>query len=135
MAQALFDASLATGFSHIDAQHRLFLEMLTELGGQIEAAHHKQGVLDAFQGMRLYADGHFTDEEALMAEKGYPDLLSHQQLHQTFRAMVAELEGRFNDGPGLVSVETLEFLGAWFIGHIRTEDQKFAAFARSQAGR
>jgi hemerythrin-like metal-binding protein len=131
MPQECYDDSLTTGFDDIDAQHRLFLEMLAELGGQIEAGHQRQGVLDAIQGMRLYADGHFADEEALMAGKNYPELPAHVQLHQTFRNMVGELEGRLAAGPGLVSLETLEFLGAWFIGHIRNEDLRFAAYARS----
>jgi len=132
--QPLFDDSLLTGFDAIDEQHRLFLSMLTELGEQIEACRHKQGVMDAFQGMRLYADGHFTDEEILMGSRGYPELEAHKRLHAMFLGMTADLEGRLGDGAGLLSVETLEFLGSWFIGHIRNEDQRFAAFARSQSG-
>ena len=131
MQQPIFDDSLLTGFDAIDEQHRLFLTMLTELGAQIEAGHHRQGVIDAFQGMRLYADGHFADEEILMAARGYPELEAHKRLHATFLGMAADLEGRLGDGAGLLSVETLEFLGSWFIGHIRNEDQRFAAFARS----
>lgn len=132
MQQPLFDDSLRTGFDAIDEQHRLFLEMLSELTSQIEAGQHRQGVLDAFQGMRMYADGHFTDEEELMLGRDYPELSAHKRLHETFRAMVTELESRIGEGPGLVSLETLEFLGSWFIGHIRNEDLRFAAFARSK---
>lgn len=133
MGQSELDASLLTGFESIDEQHSLFLAMLTELGAQIETGHHRQGLLDAFQGMRLYADGHFADEERLMEAWGYPELAAHQRLHETFRGMAADLESRLGEGPGLLSLETLEFLGAWFIGHIRNEDLRFAAFA--DAGR
>jgi len=132
MQHPQFDDSLCTGFAPIDEQHRLFLDLLSELGAQIEAGHHRQGVLDAFQGMRIYAERHFADEEALMTEARYPDLEAHCRLHGTFRKMAGELEGRIGDGPGLLSLETLEFLGAWFIGHIRNEDQRFAAFARGR---
>jgi hemerythrin-like metal-binding protein len=132
MEQPRFDESLRTGFEAIDEQHRLFLDMLAELGGQLTAGQHRQGVLDAFQGMRLYADGHFTEEEALMASHAYPELEAHRRLHRTFRAMARELEERFGEGEGLVSLETLEFLGAWFIGHIRNEDQRFAAHVRGR---
>ncbi len=125
-----FDDSLRTGFADIDEQHRYFRDMLGELAQRIEAGQHRQGVLDAFQGMRAYAEGHFADEEALLARLGYPDMEAHQRLHATFTDMVRELEGRMGEGPGLLSLETLEFLGAWFIGHIRNEDQRFAAYAR-----
>ena len=81
--------------------------------------------------MRLYADLHFSDEEALMTETGYPELPAHRRLHETFRRMSKDLETRAQEGPGLVSLEMLEFLGQWFIGHIKTEDLRFAAFARS----
>jgi len=130
MEQITLDASLHTGFEIIDEQHALFLSMLTDLAAQIEAGHHRQGVLDAFQGMTLYADGHFTDEEALMEAHGYPQLPAHRQQHEAFRDMVAEFEARLGDGVGLVSLETLEYLGGWFIRHIRDEDMRFAAFTR-----
>ena len=133
MEQLAFDDSLRTGFETIDEQHALFLAMLTDLAAQIEAGHHRQGVLDAFQGMKFYADGHFSDEEALMAARGYPLLPAHRQLHEAFRDMVAEFEKRLGEGVGLVSLETLEYLGSWFIRHIRDEDMRFAAFVRESA--
>ncbi len=132
MQQLDFNDSLRTGFEHIDEQHRMFLDMLAELGERIESGRHRQGVLDAFQGMRAYAEGHFAEEETLMAELGFPELEAHGRLHETFRRMVGELEGRTADGVGLVSMETLEFLGSWFIGHIREEDQRYAKFARAR---
>lgn len=130
MEQIAFGETLRTGFETIDEQHALFLSMLTDLAAQIEAGRHRQGVLDAFQGMRLYADGHFSDEEDLMNAHGYPQLPAHRKLHDTFRDMVAEFEARLGEGVGLVSLETLEYLGSWFIRHIRDEDLRFAAFAR-----
>jgi len=127
-----FEVPMATGFSDIDEQHQLFLDMIGELGARIGEGAHKQGLLDALQGMHIYADTHFCDEEALMNAWGYPELTAHCRLHETFRHMVGELEERAKEGPGLVSLEMLEFLGQWFIGHIRNEDQRFAAFAHSR---
>ncbi len=135
MEQLAFDDSLRTGFETIDEQHALFLSMLTDLAAQIEAGHHRQGVLDAFQGMKLYADGHFSDEEALMEVHEYPKLPAHRQLHEAFRSMVMQFENRLGEGGGLVSLETLEYLGSWFIRHIRDEDMRFADFARNGEGR
>ena len=131
MTQPTFDDSLRTGFTDIDDQHRLFLDMLGELSERIAAGQHRQGLLDAFQGMRAYAEGHFADKEALMTRYAYPALGAHQRLHATFTDMVRDLEGRLGEGPGLLSLETLEFLGNWFIGHIRNEDQRFAVHARA----
>ena len=131
MTQPTFDDSLRTGFTDIDDQHRLFLDMLGELSERIAAGQHRQGLLDAFQGMRAYAEGHFADEEALMTRYAYPALGAHQRLHATFTDMVRDLEGRLGEGPGLLSLETLEFLGNWFIGHIRNEDQRFAVHVRA----
>lgn len=128
-----FDASLLTGFADIDEQHRLFLDILDELSQRIEAGQHRQGLLDAIQGMRFYAEGHFADEEALLARLDYPEREAHQRLHATFTAMIRDLENRLDEGPGLLSLETLEFLGSWFIGHIRNEDQRYVAHARNTA--
>lgn len=124
---------MAIGIADIDEQHQLFLDMIAELGERIGAGAQRQGLLDALQGMRIYSDVHFDDEEALMCAQGYPELAAHCRLHETFRTMIADLEARAKDGPGLVSLEMLEFLGQWFLGHIRTEDQRFAAFVRAHA--
>jgi hemerythrin-like metal-binding protein len=125
------DDDLLTGFEAIDEQHRLFLEMLGELAQRIEAGQHRQGLFDAIQGMRVYAEGHFADEEALQERIGYPHREAHTRLHATFTAMVRDLEGRLDEGPGMLSLETLDFLGAWFLGHIRNEDRRFAAHTQS----
>ena len=131
MPQLRFEEPMATGFPDIDEQHHLFLDMVSELGTRIGEGAHRQGLLDALQGMRIYADIHFCDEEAVMSGRCYPELEAHCRLHETFRRMIGELESRAKDGPGLVSLEMLEFLGEWFIGHIRNEDQRFAAYAKS----
>jgi len=124
---------MAAERTDIDEQHQLFLEMIDELGDRIGAGAQRQGLLDALQGVRIYADIHFGDEEALMSAQHYPELAAHRRRHETFRHMINDLEARAKDGPGLVSLEMLEFLGQWFIGHIRTEDQRFAAFAHAHA--
>jgi hemerythrin len=59
--------------------------------------------------------------------------LGHKQLHDTFREMVGRLEGRLGDGPEKASRETLEYLHAWFTGHIGNEDQRFTAFSRNRS--
>jgi hemerythrin len=132
MRDLAYDPSLSTGFDDVDEQHRMFLDMLGELASRIEEGAHRQGFLDALQGMRIYAGQHFSDEEALMAAGDYPEIEAHRRLHETFRNMTGELEKRAADGPGLVSLEMLEFLGQWFIGHIRTEDLRFAAYATAR---
>ena len=132
MRDLAYDPSLATGFGDIDEQHRMFLDMLGELATRIEQGAHRQGFLDALQGMRLYAAQHFSDEEALMTQWEYPEYEAHCRLHGTFRTMTEELEKRAAAGPGLDSLEMLEFLGQWFIGHIRTEDLRFAAHAKAR---
>jgi hemerythrin len=132
MHDLAYDPSLSTGFDDIDEQHRLFLDMLGELTARIEEGALRQGFLDALQGMRIYAAQHFSDEEALMATWAYPEYEAHCRLHETFRNMAGQLEKRAAAGPGLVSLEMLEFLGQWFIGHIRTEDLRFAAQAKAR---
>jgi len=130
MENLQLDDSLRTGFDNIDEQHLLFLAMLLELAGQVKAGQHRQGVLDALTGMRMYAGGHFVDEETLMSQYGYPQLGGHKHLHNVFRSMVADFESRIGEGDDLLSREALDFLNSWFAGHICREDMLFAAFVR-----
>jgi hemerythrin-like metal-binding protein len=120
-----WNEELELGVAEIDEQHRMLVDLINELIDRIEKGEHKQGVLDAIQGMKAYAEFHFAEEEALMRRAGYSSLDEHVSEHQTFVRRAAG----FNPG-GLLNEreeaeETLDFLNDWFVAHIQDSDRLF----------
>ncbi len=116
---------LELGVAAIDEQHRMLVDMINELIDRIERGEHKQGFLDAIQGMKAYAEYHFAEEEALMERSGYSSRVEHIREHRLF----ADRVGSFNPGgllhESLEAEETLAFLNDWFVDHIQDSDRRF----------
>lgn len=117
---------MITGIAVIDEQHRVFVEMIAELGERIENGQERQGLLDALQGMTAYAAFHFTDEEALMRQAGYVDLPAHRKLHAHFLSRCEALDLTSGTARRPAALAALGYLMAWLLGHIKVEDMAFA---------
>lgn len=120
-----WSSSLTMGNAEIDEQHRLLIHMIRELGEQMEAGEHRQGVLDALQGMLAYAATHFEDEEELMEEADWDGLDRHEGLHAEFLWKAGDLEVQVKEDVAQASHEVLRYLLRWLVDHIQVEDRKF----------
>jgi len=120
-----WSAALAMGLPDIDEQHRMLIHMIRELGGQMQAGEHRQGVLDALQGMLAYAATHFEDEEELMEEAGWEGLDRHEGLHAEFLWKAGDFEAQVKNDSAQASREVLQYLLNWLVRHIHVEDRAF----------
>lgn len=116
---------LAMGHPEIDEQHRALIHMIRELSEQMDAGEHRQGVLDALQGMLAYAATHFEDEEVMMEEADWEGLDRHEGLHAEFLWKAGDLEAQVKDDSARASRELLEYLLTWLVDHIQVEDRAF----------
>jgi len=125
-----WSSALAMGLPDIDEQHRMLIHMIRELGERMRAGEHRQGVLDALQGMLAYAATHFEDEELLMEEAGWEGLERHEGLHAEFLWKAGDFEAQVKDDYARASREVLDYLLQWLVGHIHVEDRSFFLYAR-----
>lgn len=117
--------ALAMGHAEIDEQHRMLIQMIRELGVRMNAGDHRQGVLDALQGMLAYAATHFEDEEELMEQADWDGLEKHEGLHAEFMWKAGDLESQVKDDYAQASREVLDYLLHWLVDHIQVEDRAF----------
>jgi hemerythrin len=81
-----------------------------------------------------YVVTHFSNEQALMEQSGYPAFEQHLKLHEEFGAQVAEFLGS-SDGWTEERIQELRrFLNKWLIGHIMTHDLRFGKWHAAHAG-
>jgi hemerythrin len=81
-----------------------------------------------------YVVTHFSNEQTLMEQSGYPAFEQHLKLHEEFGAHVADFLGS-GDAWSEERIQDLRrFLNKWLIGHIMTHDLRFGKWYAANAG-
>ena len=78
-----------------------------------------------------YTDFHFTAEEKLQEEVGYPELPNHKTKHDEFRKTLSDLENFLeeSEGPTEEFVEQVKKkVVDWLFNHIKTFDRSVAEY-------
>jgi len=81
-----------------------------------------------------YVVTHFSNEQALMEQSGYPAFEQHLKLHEEFSAFVGEFLGSSSEWNEDRVQELRRFLNKWLIGHIMTHDMRFGKWFGSHHG-
>jgi hemerythrin-like metal-binding protein len=129
-----WESKLETGQPLIDAEHRLLLMLFRKLDIGIKTHQSEATLKQVILEVKKFVEFHFTSEENLMRETGYPAFEAHQKLHaellEELNVLVARVVSRreFPD-------ELLAFLNHWLIDHIAKHDQALARFVSASASR
>ncbi|MEO5368385.1 MAG: hemerythrin family protein [Magnetococcus sp. WYHC-3] len=129
----LWQSGYAIGHPVVDAQHR---ELFRRLGLVIELLDDDQpeDARSMLHFLAEYVDEHFTAEERLMAEVGYPQMERHARIHRNFRQQVLELMNRATDMPDQrLEDEVIQAVSSWLVDHILGEDRKIGDFLGRKA--
>lgn len=119
---------LSVGFPEIDASHQSLFTMLNELSEALNQGQASQAVKPLLARLRQYARTHFSEEERLMDQYGYPDLETHRQAHDTFIDQMLDFEVAHLEGRDLLALDLLSFLRGWIVRHVAEADKGYADF-------
>ena len=130
MSEIEWDDSLSVGVDLIDEQHKMLIEKLKDLSDDLRKGHEQDRILKTLGFMIDYTDFHFSAEEKVMADQGYPELEDQQQQHAEFKATLDNiLLDLREDGPTDELAKSINvFLLNWLINHIKGSDQKLGAY-------
>lgn len=122
--QFTWDQSYSVGNSEIDQQHRRMLELASSIPEKLDEPSIRQLLMKIHE----HAQEHFTDEENMMKEIGYPRLAEHRELHET---LITQLDGlRAQSFHSEKSVRRFKrFVYDWVIDHIMNEDMDYFRFS------
>jgi hemerythrin-like metal-binding protein len=113
------------GIELIDEQHRGIVSIINTLYYMMrEKANHQLLYPSISDTMRAYSKMHFITEEHFLERIAYKDIQNHKKIHEKLIFTIDKIErecARDND-----IMPLLEFLKHWWIGHINTEDKKYA---------
>jgi hemerythrin len=128
MAVFVWNEKFSVGMETMDNQHKHFLNLLNNLGDEIQRKNSPEMVEMSINRLFNYAMIHFRDEEKILSTCGYPEIEQQRREHSFFVKQVKEMEAS-HQGGNLVRLESVvSFLRDWFINHIMTEDKEYASF-------
>jgi len=121
----------SVGHRTLDAQHARIMGLIDKLaragGGPSEA----EIVSDTLDEMMKYSRSHFTAEERILLEVGFPDYERHVELHRAYVKKVVAFCQATTMGVDSVPAKLLEYLKVWFTHHILQEDMKYKSLVTS----
>tara|TARA_R110002167_G_scaffold64899_3_gene183487 strand:+ start:7990 stop:8397 length:408 start_codon:yes stop_codon:yes gene_type:complete len=132
MSIFVFDDSLKVGIAQIDEQHGRFVGYINDTWDALDQGKNQDEFLYILNRLLDYAMEHFTSEEALMREHGYPDYNAHKALHNDTAADLFDFDLRLLAGDPAESRAFLEFLTEWLKNHILKTDIELAAYLKQK---
>ena len=126
MAYLEWNDRFNTGISKIDQQHRCLVDFLNDLYAAMHAGKGRDALGNVLIELLAYTRTHFTTEEKLMAEHGFPGLEDHKTIHQKMARKVKDLNSQFKSGQIANPIQITNFLKNWLAKHILETDMKFA---------
>jgi len=123
--------SFSIGFPEVDSQHKQLIEKVDGLENQLmNGCVDDNSFANTFLFVVDYARSHFTDEEDMMLEIGYPEFEEHRQMHDQLINHLAIFLKDMQSGNGGTFSELISYLHIWIEAHILTEDRKIGEFLR-----
>ncbi|MCB1915667.1 MAG: hemerythrin family protein [Rhodocyclaceae bacterium] len=89
---------------------------------------------DTLDDLLEYVVTHFSNEQQLMEDSGYPGFADHLKLHEEFSSTVADFLSVSDSWDETRVQELRRFLNKWLIGHIMTHDLRFGNWYREHHG-
>lgn len=114
------------GHETLDRQHQDILAQCNALADCLADAgqENDQKFETIFNQLMARAGEHFSTEEALFAQFGYPMLEEHQNEHDEFNYLTNDIITTNN----FEKIELQRFLALWWVGHIVGTGKKYRAF-------
>ena len=126
-----FDDTLVTKNELIDSQHKELISRIKQFVDSCEESGGKLKAIKMLDYLDEYTNSHFTAEEELQKEAGYPDYDNHHKKHEEFKETIKELteyleelEGPNKDFVDKVKTEVVD----WLFRHIKAADRSVAEY-------
>jgi len=116
------------GLPDIDRQHQALFLLMNKVWDAVNLREDALNAADLILELELYAQTHFTEEEAFMLATDYPRLERHKKAHDAFVKRLHAEKAALEDDEW-ISTSLLLFLRDWLISHILVADREYAAHA------
>ena len=112
----------------IDEQHKKWIAIINKLDTALTSGQSDDILGPIIQEALDYTGTHFSFEEDMMLEHGYPEYHAHKQIHADFIADIQSLNDRMQGNDAGLAIDLLGTLGSWLVKHILDEDKKYSSY-------
>ena len=126
------DKNFCIGSADIDEQHKKWIDITNKLDDALMSPSGKDYKHEIFKELRYYTEYHFSYEEKLMQEIGYPGLQEQKDMHSHFKTSILEQIQNMYQGEPLMMSQLMDQLKNWLTNHILKEDRKIGEYLSSR---
>ena len=123
----------ATGIEKLDRQHESLTDLLNALNESYRGNKPRDVLLFRLDQLIEAVHAHFTDEEIMMKERGYPDLDLHKSEHDFLLSQAAHFREEFASEKVALTESMMDYLRDWLRDHILISDRRMARFLKGDA--
>ena len=128
MTLLTWNHACAVGVRAMDDQHGILMDTMNDLRlASIRGASREQ-VSELLNRLMEFWQLHFSSEEQLMEQYGFPGLEAHRAEHRRMLAHLLEHVDWIQRGEAMPVAALLAFLRAWFLEHLGAEDSQYGAW-------
>lgn len=129
MAFVNFEPQYHTGISSMDSQHARLIDLINRLYEAMRSGRASDASGHILTELMDYAHTHFSSEEVLLEEMGYPNLADHKEVHVKLLQEAADYQRQYQNGK-INAFSLLNFLKKWLMTHIADHDVAYGEFIR-----
>lgn len=118
----------SVGINSIDQQHKKLINLINQLQTAVDYSTGEEFEREALDALVDYTKTHFTYEESLMEQYGYPDYQPHAAEHKKMIKQVEDVLTEYNKDHDKAIAHALSFLKGWLINHINGTDKQYSSF-------
>ena len=111
----------------IDLQHRMLVLLCRKLDIAIKTRQSEQTIRWIIVELKKFTEFHFTSEENLMHEIGYPHVGEHALIHTELLVQLDMMLAKISHHREFPE-DLLYFLNKWLVQHLAQEDMKIVDF-------
>ncbi|MDH5556005.1 MAG: bacteriohemerythrin [Alphaproteobacteria bacterium] len=123
MGDFIWKPEYSVGDDHLDDQHKGLIEL-------IDMLENESRMGEVLERLEVYVDEHFRDEERILENASYPDIVAHKQQHKAFEEWLAVSRRAFRE-PEVASMlrdSIRAYLKSWLVNHIMVSDKDYSSW-------
>ncbi|MFC1744756.1 bacteriohemerythrin [Candidatus Riflebacteria bacterium] len=128
MSLVELESVLKVGIKTIDADHAQLFTILNKLYDAYQAELERAILEDTVNELSHYTIYHFSNEEKILKENGYPRLEEHLNQHQFFTEKIQDFRKTIKKGNTRIGLDVLAFIKDWLLGHIQKSDRDYSEY-------
>ena len=113
------------GVRAMDDQHSILMEALNELRHMLVQGRERREISEQMERLVEFTQLHFTCEEQLLEQQGYPGVAEHRADH---KRLFHQIKGTLEHAKHCDDLEIqslLQFLRGWYMEHIEGPDKQY----------